>query len=129
MTHLYHFYCMYDTIVILRWILTYLSINHTYNIYPTGYDLQVCASTHNVNVTYNFTSYIATESGQSIRDLSANPQTVHPKSSHQTSANHLPCIRIPILTSPENDSKWESRMKVHFMGIAIISLFIITERL
>ena len=53
---------------------------------------------------------------------STNPNIVHPDSSHQASASYIPGINIPILTGPENNSKWESRMKFHFMGIGIISL-------
>lgn len=51
-----------------------------------------------------------------------NQNIVNPESSHQASANYMPGINIPILTGPENHSKWESRMKFHFMGIGIISL-------
>lgn len=51
-----------------------------------------------------------------------NSNSANSESSHKPSASYMPGINIPILTGPENHSKLESRMKVHFMGIGIISL-------
>lgn len=70
----------------------------------------------------------STETGQSTGCPSANSHTVHPESSHQASASYMPSINIPILTGPENHSKWEARTRFHLMGIGIISLLYPKEK-
>ncbi len=64
----------------------------------------------------------AGSSSKTRSPVANNSNSVNSKSSHQPSTSYMPGINKPILTGTENHSKWESQMKVHFMGIRIIGL-------